>query len=145
MDYNATFTRVLLEAPGDPASPAAPSEADLDAAALAQTMSPEDRAAYDVEGPPAGDAEAAEMIKQKALHWAGQLDSFIAWINGTDGKSLLGQVQSAQKNPGFEGIGDQTQREIIKSATVLAGLKQKINGFINISDSKIERAMAGKD
>lgn len=138
MDYNEIFTSILLEAPGE-----LPDDADLDAQALQQKLSPDDRAGYDVEGLESSDADTAKMIKGKAEHWSNQLDSFIAWINGTDGQSLLGQVQLAQKNPGFEGIGDQTQREIVKAAAGLAALRQRINGFINTADSKIAKAMEG--
>lgn len=135
MAYGNIFLRTLTEELGDYPDQRA------DRQELNNSLNPDDDMPYDIKGPDVPATETAQRIKSSAEQWAERIDGFVKWLNATDGSSLLTQVQKAGKHPGFEGIGDATQKEIGKVAAQLAGLTQKVNMFINTADTKIDRAM----
>ena len=135
MNLRNTFLRVLLENDEpelDPAGDKAALDAALDSSG--------DSNQFDIEGGDSSPEEVIAKIKKRAESWATEVNTFAERLNGRAADSLINQVQSAQKHAAFEGIADQTQKEIGKVAIVLGGLQQRINMFINVADSKFAKA-----
>ncbi len=99
---------------------------------------------YEIEGTETSPEEVISKIKERALKWSQEVLDFAEYLNGTEPDSLINQVQSTQKHAAFEGIADQTQKEIGKVAITLAGLKEKIRMFVNIADSKFAKSVEDK-
>lgn len=136
--YKQIFRKALEEAVD-----ASALDVDGDAAALAGSVDPTgDPDQYDLGDEGADPQELISKMKARSEQWASQVSGFTSWLNGTNAQSLINQVQAAAKHPAFEGIADQTQKEIGKVSQTLAGLQQKINLFINTADSKYDKSKA---
>lgn len=140
MNFETTFLTSLL----------AEEKIDLDAEGDQQeleksTDSTAEEGQYEIEGSETSPEQVISKIKDRALKWSGELQDFAEFLNGTDPQSLINQVQSTQRHAAFEGIADQTQKEIGKVALTLAGLREKIRMFVNIADSKFEKSVEEKN
>lgn len=139
MKFSDTFLKSLLTEE-DVQLDAAGDQAALDAA----TDATAEDGQYEVEGSGTAPEEVISKIKDRAMKWSQEVLDFAEYLNGTEPDSLINQVQSTQKHAAFEGIADQTQKEIGKVAITLAGLKEKIRMFVNIADSKFAKSVEDK-
>lgn len=136
--YKQIFRKALEEAVD-----ASALDVDGDAAALAGSVDPTgDPGQYDLGDEGSDPQELIGKMKARSEQWASQVAGFTSWLNGTDAQSLINQVQAASKHPAFEGVADQTQKEIGKVSQTLAGLEQKIKLFINTAESKYDKSKA---
>lgn len=123
---------IVLEANDDVEPvPAAANAPQTDKEAMAQSLNtakPED---FDVEGKR---QEVVDHVKSNQTtqlkEWIGQIDVFIAFLNGTDDNSMQVKLHAAPCDTTFEDIARSEKKKIARLAAELSSLSESLKGYL---------------
>ena len=140
--FEKKFLNILQEAPqvaGDPEAVTAPVGADVEAAAVADTMEPgTDPAALAVPDNPevALKKQQSERTISTIETWIGEVEGFIDYLNGTDEGSINYTLNSADCDSLITDIQRSESKKISRLAQDLSSLGESLKQYLLLARRK---------
>lgn len=92
------------------------------------TAKPED---FDVKAPMITDTEKVKQEQMGHLkEWISKIDSFINFLNGTDGTSVQSQLHNSPCETVFQDIARSEKKKIARLAAELSSLSESFKGYL---------------